>query len=142
MPACLQAGFSCCHSQAMKRCRQLLRHFPTSMTNFIWFIDKKLSMVESSQKCTKRLLICPSRYTQMGCCGMSLAANLVKLQLFTNGLCWGVGPGANSDTFPSIGAKIDGHYYREVLLLPDISEFSDCYTFQQDSAPAHRARDN
>jgi len=32
-------------------------------------------------------------------------------------------------------------YYREVLLmqklLPDIKEFSDYFTFQQDSAPAH-----
>jgi len=41
--------------------------------------------------------------------------------------------------------KINGHYYREALLerdlLPDIREFSDYYTFQQDSAPAHRARE-
>jgi len=41
--------------------------------------------------------------------------------------------------------KISGLYYREVLLkrdlLPDIREFSDYYTFQQDSTPAHRARE-
>ena len=41
--------------------------------------------------------------------------------------------------------KVNGHYCREVLLkrdlLPDIGEFSGYYTFQQDSAPAHRARE-
>ena len=44
------------------------------------------------------------------------------------------------------GVKIDGAYYRDVLLsqhlLPSIKKMSgDCFTFQQDSAPAHRARE-
>ena len=44
------------------------------------------------------------------------------------------------------GVKIDGDYYRDVLLsqhlLPSIKKMSgDCFTFQQDSAPAHRARE-
>src|ERR1043165_5089935 len=41
------------------------------------------------------------------------------------------------------GVKINGAYYRDCLLLekllPDIREYSDYYTFQQDGAPAHRA---
>jgi len=41
--------------------------------------------------------------------------------------------------------KINGRYYRDVLLsqklLPDIRQFSDVYVFQQDGAPAHRARE-
>ena len=41
------------------------------------------------------------------------------------------------------GVKINGAYYRDSLflekLLPDIRNFSDYYTFQQDGAPAHRA---
>ena len=44
---------------------------------------------------------------------------------------------------PSV--KINSAYYRDVLLmqnlLPHIREFSEYYTFQQDGAPAHRARD-
>ena len=40
---------------------------------------------------------------------------------------------------------VNGQYYRDVLLmqglLPDIRSFSDYYTFQQDGAPAHRARE-
>src|ERR1043165_6747167 len=44
------------------------------------------------------------------------------------------------------GVKIDGDYYRDVLLsqhlLPSIKKMlGDCFTFQQDSAPAHRARE-
>ena len=42
------------------------------------------------------------------------------------------------------GVKINGQHYRDVLLtqnlLPDIRQYSDYYTFQQDGAPAHRAR--
>ena len=43
------------------------------------------------------------------------------------------------------GVKVNGNYYREVLLkeklLPYIKEVSgDNFIFQQDSAPAHRAR--
>jgi len=57
---------------------------------------------------------------------MSLAANSVKLQPFTDGICWGVQE--------SRKLKINGHYYREVLLktelLPDMTEFSDYYTLQ------------
>ena len=41
--------------------------------------------------------------------------------------------------------RVNGQYYRDVLLmqglLPDIRTFSDYYTFQQDGAPAHRARE-
>ena len=41
------------------------------------------------------------------------------------------------------GVKVNGQYYRDVLLmqrlLPDIRSFSDFFIFQQDGAPAHRA---
>jgi len=48
--------------------------------------------------------------------------------------------------FVQPGVKVNGDYYREVLLkeklLPCIQEISgDNFIFQQDSAPAHRARD-
>ncbi len=44
------------------------------------------------------------------------------------------------------GVKVNGDYHRNVvlkeMLLPDIRRVAgDCFTFQQDSAPAHRARD-
>ena len=44
--------------------------------------------------------------------------------------------------FIDAGVKINGKYYREVLLmqklLPDIKQFSDYFTFQQDRAAAYR----
>ena len=48
--------------------------------------------------------------------------------------------------FVDPGVKVNGKYYRKVLLsqelLPAIREMSrDFFVFQQDSAPAHRARD-
>ena len=48
--------------------------------------------------------------------------------------------------FVEPGAKINGAYYRDVLLsqylLPAIKELSgEYFTFQQDSAPAHTARE-
>ena len=41
--------------------------------------------------------------------------------------------------------KVNGQYYRDVLLmqglLPDTREITEYFIFQQDSAPAHRARE-
>jgi len=43
------------------------------------------------------------------------------------------------------GVKVNGQYYREDLLmqklLPDIRQLSHFYVFQQDSVPAHNARE-
>ena len=47
--------------------------------------------------------------------------------------------------FADPGVKVNGQYYQDILLtrdlLPDIKQYSDYFTFQQDGAPAHRARD-
>jgi len=43
------------------------------------------------------------------------------------------------------GVKINGKYYRETLLkeelLPDMCDISEYFIFQQDSVPAHRAKE-
>jgi len=53
--------------------------------------------------------------------------------------------GKTSLHFVDPGTKINGKYYRDVLLmrglLPDIRGYSEYFTFQQDGAPAHRARE-
>ena len=55
--------------------------------------------------------------------------------------------GSTDLIFIETGVKINGAYYRDVLLsehlLPAIKELSanDFFIFQQDSAPAHRARE-
>jgi len=47
--------------------------------------------------------------------------------------------------FVDPATKINGKYYRDVLLmrglLPDVRSYSEYFTFQQDGAPAHRARE-
>jgi len=47
--------------------------------------------------------------------------------------------------FVDPGIKVNGQYYRDILLtrdlLPDIRQYSDYFTFQQDRAPVHRARE-
>ena len=67
---------------------------------------------------------------------------------FSSSLMVSVGVSALGRTdlhFIDAGVKINGQYYREVLLmqkrLHDIKEFSDYFIFQQDSAPAHHAKE-
>ena len=52
----------------------------------------------------------------------------------------------NRNKFVEPGAKINGQYYRQVMLtqhlLPTMSHIAgNMFIFQQDSAPAHRARE-
>jgi len=53
--------------------------------------------------------------------------------------------GRTSIHFVDPGVKVNGKYYREVLLtrdlLPDIRQYSEYFVFQEDGAPAHRARE-
>ena len=53
--------------------------------------------------------------------------------------------GTTSIHFIELGVKVNGQYYREDLLMQnlllDIHQLSGFYVFQQDSAPAHRARE-
>jgi len=47
--------------------------------------------------------------------------------------------------FVDPGIKVNGQNYRDILLTrdlqPDINQYSSYFTFQQDGAPAHRARE-
>jgi len=55
-------------------------------------------------------------------------------------------PGCSPLFFVELGVKVDGRYYRDVLLKQQMLPVMHCiagdtYAFQQDSAPAHCARD-
>ena len=58
---------------------------------------------------------------------------------------WYAALGRTNIHFNDPGVKINGQYYRDVLLmqvlLPDFREITDNFIFQQDNAPAHRARE-
>ena len=75
----------------------------------------------------------------------TLEVSFATLQLLYQ-LCAGQGcPIPQQSGVIDPGVKENGQYYRDILLtrdlLPDIKQYSDYLTFQQDGAPAHRARE-
>lgn len=129
----------------VKRCRELLKRYPAEIVNFIWFTDEKLftvavpSNTQNDRVYTRRDVrkkdIHPDRL-------------LRTRSTFSQSVMVSVGVSALGRTnlyFVEPGVKITGEYYRDVLLmrylLPDIRKYSEYFTFQQDGAPAHRARE-
>jgi len=129
----------------LQRSRQLLRRFPSSLVNFIWFTDEKLFTVAAPSNSQNDRV-----YAAFGTKKKNIPANrlLRTRPTFSKTLMVSVGISALGRTdvhFVEPGVKINGQYYRDVLLmkglLPDIRRFSDFFIFQQDGAPAHRARE-
>jgi inhibitor of nuclear factor kappa-B kinase subunit alpha len=129
------------------RARQLLRKYPSSLTSFIWFTDEKLFTVTSPVNLQNDRLYAPA-----GTKKKELPAErcLRVRSNFSQSVMVSVAVSALGCTdlvFIEPGVKINGAYYRDVLLsqylLPAIRELSgnDFFIFQQDSAPAHRARE-
>jgi len=126
-------------------CRKLLRRYPVGTENFIWFTDEKLFTVAAPRNAQNDRV-----YAPVGVRKKNIApSRLLRCRpTFSRSLMVSVGVSALGRThlhFIDAGVKINGQYYREVLLmqelLPEIKEFSDYFTFQQDSAPAHRAKE-
>lgn len=128
------------------RSKQLLREYPQSKVHFIWFTDEKLFTVEAPNNAQNDRL-----YVTIGAKKKQVpAARLLRTRsTFSKSLMVSVGVsslGATELIFVEPGVKINGAYYRDVLLsqnlLPAIREKSgDYFIFQQDSAPAHRANE-
>jgi len=130
----------------LTRSKQLLRKYPDYAVNHIWFTDEKVFTVEppmNSQndrvyapKTTKKRDMAPTRLLQT----RSTFSKSVMVSVAVSKL------GCTEPIFVDPGMKMNGEYYRQVLLsekmLPVIKRVSgDMFTFQQDSAPAHRARE-
>ena len=129
----------------LQRCRMLLRRYPAGMQNFIWFTDEKLFTVAapSNNQNDRLYAAAATKKKDIPACRL-----LRTRPTFSKSVMVSVGVSALGRTaihFVEPGVKINGQYYRDVLLLrdllPDIREFSDFYVFQQDGAPAHRARE-
>ena len=127
----------------LDRSRLLLRRYPASL-HFIWFTEEKLFAVASSSNTQNDRL-----YVAFGTRKRDIAADrlLRKRPTFSKSLMVSVGVsslGRTSIHFVEPGIKINGQYYRDVLLmedlLPEIREFSEFYIFQQDGAPAQSSR--
>ena len=128
------------------RAKQLLKKYSASLINFIWFTDEKLFTVAPPINLQNDRV-----YAPFGTRKRQLSADrlLHARSNFSKSVMVSVGVSALGCTeliFIEPGVKINGAYYREELLtkhlLPAIKELSgDYFTFQQDSAPAHRARE-
>jgi hypothetical protein len=129
----------------LQRSGQLLERFSDSDVDFIWFTDEKIFSVSSpSNSQNDRLYVArPLRKKNVS------AARLLRTHsTFSQSLMVSVGIsklGCTELIFVDPGAKINGQYYRDVLLqklLPAMECVSgNMFIFQQDSAPAHRARE-
>ena len=127
------------------RSRHVLRRFPVAAADFIFFTDEKaftvaprvnlqndcvyaLTGTKKHEITAERLLRTRPTFSK------SVMVSVTVSKLGCTGL-----------VFVEPGVKVNGQYYRDVLLskelLPVIRHIADdIYVFQQDSAPAHRAR--
>lgn len=121
----------------------MLRRYPASLVHFIWSTDETLFTVASPSNTQNDRL-----YVAVGTRKRNIAAyRLLRTRpAHSKSLMVSVGVsslGRTSIHLVEPGIKINGQYYREVLLmedrLPEIREFSEFYIIQQNGAPAHRA---
>jgi len=128
----------------LTRSKQLLRKYPAHTVPFIWFTDEKVFTVAAPSN--------PQRdrvYAKAGIRKKQISAErlLTTRPTFSQSVMVSVGVsmlGCTNLIFVEPGVKINGDYYRNVLLrehlLPAIRETAgEFFVFQQDNAPAHRA---
>ena len=130
----------------LTRSKRLLKRFTVNEVNFIWFTDEKVFTVATPKNPQNDRLYAPVESKKRN---ISADRLLRTRTTFTKSIMVSVGVSKLGRThliFVDPGVKINGAYYRDVLLtqeiLPVIREISgEFFIFQQDSAPAHRARD-
>jgi len=132
------------HSRLV-RPKLLLTRYPATLVNFFGFTDEKLFNVASPSNSQNDRLYAAIRTLKKN---IPVSCLLRTRSTFSKSIMVSVGVSALGRTaihFVDPGVKFNGEYYRDILLmqklLPDIREFSEYYTFQQDGVPAHRARD-
>ena len=128
------------------RARKLLRRFPASAVDFIFFTDEKIFTVAPPVNLQNDRVYVPTMTKKR-----EVAANrlLRTRPTFSKSIMVSVAVsklGCSGLVFVQPGTKVNGAYYRDELLskqlLPAIRHIAgDTYVFQQDSAPSHRARD-
>ena len=130
----------------LQRARALLKMYPDKQVNFMWFTDEKMFTVAAPKNPQNDRLYVPVTVKKKKVATKRLIRTRTT---FTQSLMVSVGVsklGITDLIFVDPGVKINGDYYRDVLLsqqlLPMMREMSgEFFIFQQDNAPAHRARD-
>jgi hypothetical protein len=126
--------------------KKLLSTYSANDVNFIWFTDEKVFTVATPKNPQNDRLYAPVGVRKADVDAKRL---LRTRTTFSQSVMVSVGVsklGSTHIIFIHPGVKINGEYYRDVLLmqemLPVIREISgEFFVFQQDGAPAHRARD-
>lgn len=130
----------------LNRAKQLLKTYSVHEASFIWFTDEKVFTVATPKNPQNDRVYAPVATKKKHVAGERL---LRTRSTFSQSVMVSVGVsklGYTNLIFVEPGVKINGAYYRDVLLqqelLPVIREISgEFFIFQQDNAPAHRARD-
>jgi inhibitor of nuclear factor kappa-B kinase subunit alpha len=127
------------------RAKKLLQQYPADDVNFIWFTDEKIFSVAAPKNQQTNRLYVPETSRKRDVAADRL---LSTRSTFSESIMVSVGVsqlGCTRLIFVDPGVKVNGEYYRDVVLpqlLTDMKNASgEYYIFQQDSAPAHRARD-
>ena len=130
----------------LARAKQLLNKYPISMVPFIFFTDEKMFRVAAPVNTQNDRL-----YAIQGVKKSDLPAAPVlhTRSTFSKSVMVSVGVslmGCTELIFVEQGIKINGQYYRDVLLsqhlLPSIKSIAEeFFVFQQDGAPSHRAQE-
>jgi len=127
------------------RARKLLTQYPADDVNFIWFTDEKIFSVAAPKNQQTNRLYVPEASRKRDVAADRL---LSTRSTFSESIMVSVGVSKLGYTrliFVDPGVKVNGTYYRDVVLpqlLTDMKNASgEYYIFQQDSAPAHRARE-
>lgn len=128
------------------RSLQLLRKYPRNAVDYIFFTDEKVFTVAPPVNLQNDRVYAPVATKKR-----EIAADrlLRTRPTFTKSVMVSVAVsklGCTGLVFVEPGVKINGAYYRDLLLseqlLPAIRRIAgDVYVFQQDNAPAHRARE-
>lgn len=125
--------------------KKLLKKFPSYLVPFIFFSDEKIFTVAPPVNLQNDRLYVPHGTNKRGIDAERL---LRTRPTFSKSVMVSVAIsklGCTELIFVDPGVKVNGEYYRNVLLsqqmLPSIRQLADdVYIFQQDNAPAHRAR--
>jgi transposase len=128
----------------LSRAKSLLRKYPSHQIQFMWFTDEKVFTVASPRNAQNDRLYVPVATKKRH---VSAARQVFTRSTFSKSVMVSLGVSLLGSTelfFVEPGVKINGAYYRDVLLgqqlLPAIREQSgEHFIFQQDGAPSHRA---
>jgi len=129
----------------LQRAKQLLRKFSPNDVSFIFFTDEKVFTVAPPLNLQNDRVYVPCDQKKRDIVGERL---LRTRPTFSKSVMVSVAVsklGCTDLIFVDPGVKVDSEYYRNVLLsqhmMPAIYHMAgDVFVFQQDSAPAHRAR--